>query len=96
MLEISYPDLPLVSVSWINHFVDPFDQNVALWRDKCTEEANKVGHGLVDCAPEYPRVEIASRPGNGDFIIGKPSEAVSQSWSPGVEPIVVGLPQFSE
>jgi hypothetical protein len=92
VLEISCPDLPLISVSCIDHFVDPFDQNVALWRDKGTEEADEVGHGLMDCASEYPRVEIASRSGDGDFIVGKPSKAVGESWSPGVEPIVVGLP----
>ena len=92
MLEVSCPDLPLVSVSWINHFVDPFDQNVALWRDKCTEEADEVGHGLMDCASEYPRVEIASRSGDGHFIVGEASEAVGESRSPGVEPIVVRLP----
>jgi len=50
-----------ISISCIDHFVDPFDQNVALWRDKCTEQAHEVGHGLVDCASEYPRVEQARR-----------------------------------
>jgi len=84
--------LPFVSVSWIDHFVDPFDQDVALRRDKCTEETDEVGHGFMDCASKHPRVEITSRSGDGDFIVGKPSKAVRKSGSPGVEPIVVGLP----
>jgi len=78
MLEVSCLDLPLVSVSCIDHFIDLFDQNVALRRDKYTEKADEVSHGLVDCASEYPRVEIASRSGDGTLIVGETSEAVCE------------------
>jgi len=83
--------LPLVGVSCLDHFIDTFDEDVALGRNESTEEADEVRHGLVDCASENARVEIATWSRDSDYIVGNPSKPISEGRSAVVEPIIVGL-----
>ena len=65
--------IPLFLVCRGNHLVDSLDEDITLWSDESTEQADQICHGLVYRSTKDPRVQVARRPTYCDFVIRQPS-----------------------
>lgn len=65
------------------------DADIALRGDERGEERDEVCHGLVHGAPEDAGVQVARGPGDGEFVVGDPAQAVGEAGRACVEPVVV-------
>ena len=75
----------------MDHVIDTRDENCPILCYQFPQEGDEGGHGFVYGSAEDTRVEVASWAGDFNEHIRQAAEAIGDTRSTGVEPVVVGL-----
>jgi len=89
--KLSVDLIPLLVISNTDHVINTGDKNAPVRRDEFSQEGDKISHGFVHGSTKDARVEVASWTADFGEHVRQTTEAVSDTRSTGVEPIVIRL-----
>jgi len=81
----------LLSIGRTDHIFNPRDENCSVRCDQLPQDADEVCHGFVYGPAKVTRVKVAGWAGDFNKHVCETTEAVGDTWSTGVEPVVIRL-----